>query len=164
MTPFFMMVNTEPLTVMSTTVHQWPKHGPTQGPFAVYLSRGLWEPYGCAYGSPLCSDLMGSLGSPLTSWSPSHVLAFSIFLNSESLKPLGSDLRPLRATLNPNVMSPAWPQAPSPCGHLPCLYLHPNISEPSLLVVFLKSVKSNSRSYFSTLGGILDFCISPVFY
>lgn len=34
---FLIMVNMEPLTVMSTTVHQWPKHGPTQGPFAVYL-------------------------------------------------------------------------------------------------------------------------------
>ena len=95
---------------------------------AIYLSHGLWEPYGRVYGGPSSCVLtwLRGHGLPrfpfmaLASWSPSHVLAFSIFLNSESLKPLGSDLRPLRATLNPNVMSPAWPQVHSPCGHLPC--------------------------------------------
>ena len=39
MLPFFMMVNTDPLTVTSTTVHQWLKHGPTQQslPFTFHM-------------------------------------------------------------------------------------------------------------------------------
>lgn len=150
-----MMVNTEPLTVMSTTVHQWPKHGPTQGSFAIYFHRVCENHMGVFMVVPSSCVLtwLRGRGLPrfpsmsLASWSPSHVPTFPIFLNSESLKPLGSDLRPLRATLNPTVMSPAWPQAPSPCGRLPCLYLHPDISsEPFLPVVFLKSLKSNSMA------------------
>ena len=89
------------------------------------------------------------LSMSLASWSPSHVLTFPISLNSESLKPLGTDLRTLRASLNPIVMSPAWPQAPSPCGRLPCSYLHPDISsEPFLPVVFSQVTKKQFHALF----------------